>query len=197
MFANKRIVYSRNTNVGDVVRTLAAFAEIMSRNQYLKDQLVLFQFCSSEIPASELKEVADIARQINCIYGNTDFVPIHFYHQDLDHEEEKAIMMASELGVFLGPDESSLEASKKFILCQHNQNAPIIVPETSPLNIFHGAFTVDSNPTNIHDLVECFQSVFTMGHLSAIQRYKVLSFDFCCIVYFSNFVHLDFIPIHC
>lgn len=174
IFPQKKIIYAYNNTATDAIKTLAAFGKSLSQNQYLRDTLVLMQFCSKNVPASELLGVNEIVRQTNQLFGTVDSVPVHFYHQNLDKDEEKAIMMASTLAVFLGLDPLSLEKAKAYILCQHVSPASLIVSENSKLGIPYGPLTVTNNLNAVSHLADCFQRIFTtMGAPEMLQRYEV------------------------
>jgi hypothetical protein len=175
MFPQKKIIYAYNNTATDAIKTLAAFGKSLSQNQYLRDTLVLMQFCSKNVPASELLGVNEIVRQTNQLFGTVDSVPVHFYHQNLDKDEEKAIMMASTLAVFLGLDPLSLEKAKAYILCQHVSPPSLIVSENSQLGIPYGPLTVSNNLNAVSHLADCFQCIFTtMGAPEILQRYETL-----------------------
>ncbi|KAL7314386.1 hypothetical protein PS15m_005962 [Mucor circinelloides] len=174
LFPHKQIIFCRDTHVASVIRTLAALSQLLSENRYLMNHLVLIHLCSTRVPASDLKTVPEIVRQINQLYGNTDFVPVHFYHQELDREEREALMAAADLGLFLGSHSSTVTSAKEFVLSQYERHAPLIMSKDSSLVIPNGVITAVEDPSDISALVTALHDTLTMCSIDSEKRYESL-----------------------
>ncbi|KAK4509381.1 uncharacterized protein ATC70_007732 [Mucor velutinosus] len=174
LFPHKQIIFCRDTHVANVIRTLAAFSQLFSKDRYLMNHLVLIHLCSTRVPASDLKAIPEIVRQINQLYGNTDFVPVHFYHQELDREEREALMAAADLGLFLGSHSSTLTSAREFVLSQHERHAPLIMSKDSSLVIPNGIITAVEDPSDIPALVTALHDTLTMRSIDSEKRYESL-----------------------
>ncbi|KAG1448490.1 hypothetical protein G6F46_010727 [Rhizopus delemar] len=145
LFFDKQIVFSKeDTTAAHILYTLAAFANLLCQQPKLINRLVLVQICSSKIPAHELEAVPEIVRQINQLYGTTEFVPVHFYHQEIDQDELLAFMNAAHIGLCL-----NASSAKEFAL--HT---------THPLNTTISV----QDPSNIPQLTEALQNAL-VNHL--------------------------------
>ncbi|GAN08300.1 trehalose-phosphatase [Mucor ambiguus] len=174
LFPHKQIIFCRDTHVANVIRTLAAFSQLFSRDRYLMNHLVLIHLCSTRVPASDLKAIPEIVRQINQLYGNTDFVPVHFYHQELDREEREALMAAADLGLFLGSHSSTSTSAREFVLSQYERHAPLIMSKDSSLVIPNGVITAVEDPSDIPALVTALHDTLTMCSIDSEKRYESL-----------------------
>lgn len=172
LFPHKQIIFCRDTHVANVIRTLVAFSQLFSKDRYLMNHLVLIHLCSTRVPASELKAIPEIVRQINQLYGNTDFVPVHFYHQELDREEREALMAAADLGLFLGTHSSTLTSAREFVLSQYERHAPLIMSKDSSLAIPNGVITAVEDPSDIPALVTALHDTLTMCSIDSEKRYE-------------------------
>lgn len=141
------------------------------KNRYLINHLVLIHLCSTHVPASDSEAVPEMVRQINQLYDNTNFVPVHFCHQDIDREEQEALMAASGLGIFLGPHSSTLIASKKFIVSQNDRRASLILLQDLSLKISNGAIAAVEGSSDITALVTALHGALTMCPIDAEKRY--------------------------
>ncbi|KAI8981942.1 glycosyltransferase family 20-domain-containing protein [Mycotypha africana] len=183
MFPHRQLIFSRSANRANLFRTLAAFADLLSKHRFMVDRTVLFLFCTSHsLPAKEWKAVHEIARQINQIYGTTEFVPVHLYHQELDAEEEEAFMTASDLGVFLdNPNEHHEEDDyvKRFVISQQQRHAPLLIhPSASlasaPIHCRQGVLTVIQSPHDISSLASALYDNLAMCSIHAKAHYEAL-----------------------
>ncbi|KAL9537951.1 hypothetical protein MBANPS3_011321 [Mucor bainieri] len=174
LFPHKQIIFCRDTHVANVIRTLAAFSQLFSKDRYLMNHLVLIHLCSNRVPASDLKAVPEIVRQINQLYGNTDFVPVHFYHQELDREEREALMAAADLGLFLGSQSSTMTSAREFVLSQYERHAPLIMSKDSSLVIPNGVITAVEDPSDIPALVTALHDTLTLCSIDSEKRYESL-----------------------
>ncbi|KAI9470902.1 MAG: glycosyltransferase family 20-domain-containing protein [Benjaminiella poitrasii] len=175
LFPDKQIIFCRDTHVASVLRTLAAFSQVLAQDPYLRKSLVLLHVCSTIVPSQDLKAVPELVRQINQLYGDTDGVPVHFYHQELDREEQEAIMAASDLGLFLGSHPSNLTAAKEFVICQRKRRAPLVLSQTSPLaNVKEGAIMTLEDPSNVPGLTVALHDALTMCFIDSKKRHDVL-----------------------
>lgn len=174
LFPHRQIIFCRDTHVANVIRTLAAFSQLFSKDRYLMNHLVLIHLCSARVPASDLTAIPEIVRQINQLYGNTDFVPVHFYHQELDREEREALMAAADLGLFLGSQSSTLTSAKEFVLSQYERHAPLVMSQESSLVIPNGVITAIEDPSDIPALVTALHDTLTLCSIDSEKRYESL-----------------------
>lgn len=130
LFPNKKIIFCKeNSHAAHVLYILAAFSKLLLQNPCWINQLVLIQVCSSQVPSEELEAIPELVRQINQLCGNTEFVPVHFYHQEIDQDELLAYTSAANLSLCL--------------------NEPFVVEQCLPSN---GVLIKD--PSNITQLTE-------------------------------------------
>lgn len=140
LFFNKQILFCReDSRAAHVLYILAAFANLLCQQPDLINNLVFIIICSSQVPSHELEAVPEIVRQINQLYGTTGFVPVHFYHQEIDQDELLAFMNAAHIGLCL--TESSVQ---EFSHQTGHPRKSVFVPE----------------PSNIPRLTEALQNAF-------------------------------------
>lgn len=80
---------------------MAAFTKLLLHQTCWIHSLVLIQVCSFRISSKELEDASELVRQVNQLYGNTEFVPVHFYHQDIDEDELLSFMGAANFSLCL------------------------------------------------------------------------------------------------
>ncbi|CAO3701232.1 unnamed protein product [Rhizopus stolonifer] len=130
LFFNKQILFCReDSRAAHVLYILAAFASLLCQQPDLINNLVFIIICSSQVPSHELEAVPEIVRQINQLYGTTGFVPVHFYHQEIDQDELLAFMNAAHIGLCL--TESS---TQEFSLHTGHPRKSVFVPEPSNIS---------------------------------------------------------------
>jgi trehalose-6-phosphate synthase len=178
MFSDKQIIFCRGTCVANVYRSLAAFAELISRNQYLAQHLIfLLHVCPQDVPVKSLESVPELARQINHIYGTTDSVPVHFYHQEIDKEEQLSLMMAADLGLFLGSNPSTNIIAQEFMQLHSDNNSPLILSSNSNLlsMLPNWSFPTLNDTDSITTIANTLHTALTSPKSSKCSTYEVIS----------------------
>lgn len=140
LFPDKRIVLCQETHSDGALRTLAAIERFLSSNKALSKDVVFIHLCSSNTIPEPLDAVPDIVRQINQLYGSTDFVPIHFYHQELDAEEYDALLTAADVALVMGQHPMATVAAQAFLDRHHS--APLVVSQGTPMAEQEGTWAV-------------------------------------------------------
>jgi trehalose-6-phosphate synthase len=169
LFPNKRIVFCRDTHVAHVISNLAAFTNVLASHHA---DIVLIQVCTTEVPNSELTAVPELVRQINQLYGTTECVPVHFYHQDIDDEEQAALMTASDVGVFMGSHASTAVLAQEFVVCQHHHYAPLILSQGSEFNAEKGIITATEG---VAAMTTALQDALNLSLTDAQRRHEVFN----------------------
>lgn len=168
LFPNKRIVFCRDTHIVNVVSNLAAFTNVLANHH---SDIVLIQVCTTDVPTNELAAVPELVRQINQLYGTTECVPIHFYHQDVDHEEQIALMTASNVGVLLGSHASTAAIAQEFVVCQHHHYyAPLILSHNS---VFGTEEHIISTDEGVSAVTNALEKALNMSSTDAQRRHEV------------------------
>ncbi|CAO3698744.1 unnamed protein product [Rhizopus microsporus] len=144
LFTNKQIIlFKEDTSAANILYTLAAFANLLCQYPQWKNNTVLIQICSSQVSWRELEAVPEIVRQINQLYGNPEFVPVHFYHQEIDQDELQAFTNAANITLCPSgsPKESILLKNSPCISSRSVQD-PSDIPQLT--NALHDALTRSS-----------------------------------------------------
>ncbi|KAI9247741.1 glycosyltransferase family 20-domain-containing protein [Sporodiniella umbellata] len=129
LFPNKQILFFKeDLHAAHVLYTLAAFANLLCKRPELINRLVFIVLCSSKISPHELEAVPEIVRQINQLYGTSTFVPVHFYHQEIDRDELLAFMNASHIGLCL-----SESAAQEFRQLTHYSQKTVSIKDPSDI----------------------------------------------------------------
>jgi trehalose-6-phosphate synthase len=178
LFPNKRIVFCRDTHVANVISNLAAFTNVLANHHA---DIVLIQVCTTSVPASELAAVPELVRQINQLYGTTECVPVHFYYQDVDYEEQAALMTASDVGVFLGSHSSTAVVAQEFVVCQHHHYAPLILSQDSLLSAEKDI--ISTTESSVSAVTTALQDALNMSSTDAKRRHEVFYRILSCTLF--------------
>lgn len=189
MFPNKKIIFCRDTHEASVIRTLTAFTDLLSENRFFVNELILILLSAENVLESQLMSIPGFTRQVNQLFGNTKTVPVHFYHENYFNEREgiDALMVAADLGIFLGYHPSTLITAQEFVMSQHCKlqdpptvAAPLIVSPESPLMMVpymnDGGATIGTateDASDIPGLVGSLRAALSIQSNDAQNQHKV------------------------
>ena len=148
-----------------VVQKLKAFELFLETYPEYQEKVVLIQLTNSGDKKLESK-VNDLVMKINGKYGSVSFSPVQHIHRMLPYDDYYALLRLADVGLFTPIRDGMNIASHEFIVCQQDNQAPLILSEfTGSAGSLPGALLV-----NPWDYMGVAKNIYTAIHATAEEK---------------------------
>lgn len=166
LYRGKSIIIGRDrlSEVRGVVQKLQAYEQFLKDHPEWRTKVVLIQVLTPG-PVQDKryeKKVLELIAGINSLYGTFDHTPVQHYQMRVLEAEYFALMRAADLAVVTLLRDGMNTTSFEFVVCQHENNLPLILSE------FTGTASVLSPATLVNpwDLGEVSRAIYQCLELS-------------------------------
>ncbi|RKP09640.1 glycosyltransferase family 20-domain-containing protein, partial [Thamnocephalis sphaerospora] len=134
LYAGKLIIVGRDRldPVKGIVHKLNAFEKFLERYPEWQGRVVLVQVTTpGRVPLPKLeKNISETVARINGLYGSIEFIPVHYYRQQIDRDEYLALLSVAQVALITSIRDGMNTTSYEYVLCQHNGDRnPLILSE--------------------------------------------------------------------
>ncbi|KAI8581243.1 hypothetical protein K450DRAFT_233828 [Umbelopsis ramanniana AG] len=176
-YKGKKIIVGRDKLdvTKGVIQKLSAFEKFLEMYPQWRDKVVLIQVTTpthSNNSGLESK-ISDQVSHINNTYGSFEFLPIHYYHQDVDPDQYYALLSVADLALITSVRDGMNTTSLEYIMCQQERKSPLILSEfTGMAGSLSAAMMV--NPWNFAGVAKAIDTALSMPLEDKITRHTQL-----------------------
>ncbi|KAJ2957371.1 hypothetical protein NQZ79_g6913 [Umbelopsis isabellina] len=177
MYSGKKIIVGRDKLdvTKGVVQKLSAFEKFLQLYPEWRDKVVLIQVTTpTHSDNSKLESrISDMVSHINSTYGSFEFVPIHYYHQDVDQDQYYGLLSVADLALITSVRDGMNTTSLEYIICQQERKSPLILSEfTGMAGSLSAAIMI--NPWNFFGVAKAIHMALSMSEENKITRHTQL-----------------------
>jgi trehalose-6-phosphate synthase len=120
------------------------------------------------------KQISQLVSRINSTYGNLDYTPVVFLHQDISFEHYLALLSIADACIISSLRDGMNLTSHEYIVCQEGHYGSLILSEFT--GAFHslGSAAIPINPWNRFTMAKAMNQALTMSIDERKQRHEQL-----------------------
>jgi trehalose-phosphatase len=167
LYADKLIIVGRDRldPIKGIVHKLNAFEKFLERYPEWQGRVVLVQVTTPgqvQWPKLE-KKISEIVARINGLYGSIEFIPVHYYRQEIERDEYMALLSLANVALITSVRDGMNTTSYEYVLCQHrsNQNPLILSEFAGTAGCLSAAILV--NPWDYVGIADAIHEALTMS----------------------------------
>ncbi|KAI8968342.1 glycosyltransferase family 20-domain-containing protein [Mycotypha africana] len=128
MYQGKKIIVGRDKldSTKGILQKLHAFEKFLLDFPEWRNKAVLIQVATpTHGDHSKLEaKISETVSHINSVYGSLEFVPVHYYYQDIDRDEYYALLSVGDLALITCSRDGMNTTSYEYVICQHEKSEP-------------------------------------------------------------------------
>eukprot|EP00835_Amoeboradix_gromovi_P005740 NODE_575_length_6553_cov_0.185156.p1 type:complete len:646 gc:universal NODE_575_length_6553_cov_0.185156:2482-4419(+) len=180
-YKNKKVIFGRDKldTIKGVSQKLMAFELFLNMHPEWVGKVVLIQVALFTSDESEMRvHVMDTVSRINTKFGNLEYMPVNFLHQNIEFSNYLALMSIADVCLITPLRDGLNLTSHEYVTCQGEKYSPLILSEfAGTFGSFSSAIRV--NPWDRKEVALALNEALCMSMEEKQQRWELLNTAVC------------------